>query len=94
MGVVVPREQTVTDGWRSKGPGDYSPTSLRSPGSTGIAHYILDGQPACGNMTFRDGRQALHPFKCSWVDLRHFDRKCTMCARRLRTDRTTDRLEP
>jgi hypothetical protein len=49
--------------------------------STNTAHYVVDGAPLCAALKRKDGVPLLQHFKCSWVPLRSFDRKCGYCRR-------------
>lgn len=68
--------------WMSKGPGagkERTNYLLRAgTGCRGSAHFIVDEQPLCAGVMFRNG-PALAPFVCTWVSLRSFDTKCRMC---------------
>jgi len=58
---------------------------LRRPdtNAVGNAHYIVDGVPLCASRVLLDGRPALAPFLCTWVEERAFDRRCRYCRREL-----------
>lgn len=65
--------------WMSKGPADVASvlTNIQrreGTGCTGVAHLIdSDGKPLCSRPLF--------VFRCTWVALRPFDKKCGLCRR-------------
>jgi hypothetical protein len=72
--------------WLSKGQAEgQSPmtsfTLRPSTQATSTAHYVVDGAPLCAALKRKDGVPLLRHFKCSWVPLRAFDRKCGYCRR-------------
>ena len=73
--------------WMSKGPADgqgaMTAYTLRAERhSQQTAHIIADGRPACASLTKLDGTTPmLAPFKCSWVALHPYDKKCGYCGR-------------
>jgi hypothetical protein len=83
----APRNDDVMGEWMSKGPADgqgaMTAYTLRAERhSQQTAHLIVNGRPACANLTRLDGTTpALAPFKCSWVTLHPYDKKCGYCRR-------------
>jgi hypothetical protein len=80
--------------WKSKGPGNRkgdihtsgSSAYVVRPGnqSQTTAHFIVDGASLCSKATMKKtGEPLLAAFLCSWVEFRHFDRRCRICRRML-----------
>lgn len=71
--------------WMSKGPahGQAPMTQLHlrhERQSTQTAHFLVDGRPVCASLQVM-GKPLLAPFKCSWMPLRAWDKKCGLCLR-------------